>query len=129
MFDKSPKSYTDALGKTNRIVEATIIKGNIDSIADFRLDGHLIGNFNSKGKLVIGPAGSVTGDIFCENVDIEGRFDGKIFVIDLLNVKTNATITGEVTCGKLSVEPGANFTATCLMKTENAPLQLENGKA
>ena len=65
MFDKAQKSYTDALGKTNRIVEGTIIKGNIESIADFRLDGHLIGNFNSKGKLVVGPAGLVHGNIFC----------------------------------------------------------------
>lgn len=129
MFDKSPKSYTDALGKTNRIVEGTTIKGNIESVADFRLDGHLIGNFNSKGKLVIGPAGAVTGDIFCENADIEGKFEGKIQVKDLLNVKTKAIIIGEVACGKLSVEPGANFTATCLMKTANAPLQIENGKA
>lgn len=129
MFDKSPKSYTDALGKTNRIVEGTTIKGNIESIADFRLDGHLIGNFNSKGKLVIGPVGAVMGDIFCENADIEGKFEGKIQVKDLLNVKTKAIIIGEVTCGKLSVEPGANFTATCLMKTANTPLQIENGKA
>ena len=53
MFEKSPKSYTDLLGKTNRIVEGTTIKGDIISPADFRLDGHLIGNFQTKGKIVI----------------------------------------------------------------------------
>lgn len=63
MFEKKPKSYTDLLGKTNRIVEGTIIKGNIHSHADFRLDGNLVGNFQSEGKIVIGPAGSVKGDI------------------------------------------------------------------
>lgn len=117
MFDKKPKSYTDLLGKTNRIVEGTIIKGNILSHADFRLDGDLVGNFQSDGKIVIGPAGSVKGDIACKNADIEGKFEGKIQVIEILNVKAKASIHGEVVCGKLSVEPGAEFSATCVMKT------------
>jgi cytoskeletal protein CcmA (bactofilin family) len=117
MFDKKPKSYTDLLGKTNRIVEGTLIKGNILSQADFRLDGDLVGNFQSNGKIVIGPAGSVKGDIVCKNADIEGKFEGKIQVAEILNIKSKASIHGEVVCGKLSVEPGAEFSATCIMKT------------
>jgi cytoskeletal protein CcmA (bactofilin family) len=116
MFEKSPKSYTDLLGKTNRIVEGTTITGDINSPADFRLDGHLIGNFQSKGKIVIGPAGSVKGDIICKNADIEGHFEGKIQVQEILNVKSKSHIKGEVICGKLSVEPGAEFSASCVMK-------------
>ncbi len=116
MFEKSPKSYTDLLGKTNRIVEGTTITGDINSPADFRLDGHLIGNFQSKGKIVIGPAGSVKGDIICKNADIEGHFEGKIQVLEILNVKSKSHIKGEVVCGKLSVEPGAEFSASCVMK-------------
>lgn len=117
MFDKKPKSYTDLLGKTNRIVEGTIIKGNILSHADFRLDGDLVGNFQSNGKIVIGPAGSIKGDIICKNADIEGRFEGKIQVAEVLNIKAKAVIHGEVVCAKLAVEPGAEFSATCIMKT------------
>lgn len=117
MFEKSPKSYTDLLGKTNRIVEGTIIRGNILSHADFRLDGDLIGNFKSDGKIVIGPAGTVKGDIICKNADIEGKFEGKIQVTEILNVKSKASIHGEVITGKLSVEPGAEFSASCIMKT------------
>lgn len=128
MFEKSTKSYTELLGKTNRIVEATTIKGHIESIADFRLDGHLIGNFTSKGKLVIGPAGSVTGDISCQNVDVEGTVKGKIVVQDILSVKNKASIQGEVTCGKLSVEPGADFSATCMMKTISKPALPAHGE-
>ncbi len=116
MFDKKPKSYTDLLGKTNRIVEGTVIKGDILSHADFRLDGELVGNFQSNGKIVIGPAGIVKGDIICKNADIEGKFHGKIQVAEILNVKSKASIHGEVVCGKLSVEPGAEFSASCVMK-------------
>ena len=121
MFDKPQKSYTDLLGKTNRIVEGTTIKGDIISQADFRLDGELVGNFTSKGKIVIGPAGSVTGDIKCKNADIEGKFNGKIEVAEVLNVKAKAHIIGEVITGRLSVEPGAEFSASCIMKTPVKP--------
>lgn len=116
MFKKDSKSYPDLLGKTNRIVESTIIKGDISSSSDFRLDGQLIGNFQSKGKLVIGPAGNIKGDINCKNADIEGKFEGKIQVSELLTIKSKASIHGEVICGKLAVEPGAEFSATCVMK-------------
>lgn len=127
MFDKKSKPYTDLLGKTNRIVEGTVITGNIVSQADFRLDGELIGNFQSTGKLVIGPSGSVTGDIICKNADIEGSYKGKIQVAEILVVKSKASIHGEVTVGKLSVEPGAEFSASCIMK-HNKNLLLTDGK-
>lgn len=115
MFEKQ-KSYTDLLGKTNRIVEGTSITGDIVSQADLRLDGHLVGNFTSQGRLVIGPAGSVTGDIKCKSADIEGKFNGRIEVDELLSIKNKSHIQGEVIAGKLAVEPGAVFTATCTMK-------------
>lgn len=120
MFDKKPKSYTDLLGKTNRIVEGTTIHGDIISSADFRLDGELIGNFTSNGKLVIGPAGSAKGDIICNMVDIEGKFEGKMQIEETLNIKESASIIGEVIIGKLSVEPGAIFNASCVMLSNNA---------
>ena len=116
MFDKPQKSYTDLLGKTNRIVEGTSLEGYIVSQADFRLDGHLVGNFTSSGRLVIGPAGSVTGDIVCKTADIEGKFNGKIEVTDILNIRSKASIKGEAIVGKLSVEPGADFSASCVMR-------------
>ena len=129
MFDKKTKSYTDLLGKTNRIVEGTLLKGDIVSQADFRLDGELIGNFQSKGKIVIVPQASVTGDIVCKNADIEGKYNGKITVLELLNVKHKASIHGEVVCGKLAVEPGADFSASCLMKTNTKTLIANDGQS
>lgn len=129
MFEKkNQKSYTDLLGKTNRIVEGTIIKGDIISQADFRLDGELVGNFHSSGKIVIGPAGKVVGDIVCRNADIEGKFDGKIEVMEVLNIKAKAKIKGEVIVGKLSVEPGAEFSATCVMKANVKNLNQNDGR-
>jgi cytoskeletal protein CcmA (bactofilin family) len=128
MFEKVKKSGTEQLGKTNRIVEGTSIVGDIVSKADFRLDGELIGNFTSQGKIVIGAKGAVKGEIICNNADIEGEFHGKIKVLEILNIKSTAQIHGEVTVGKLSIEPGADFTATCTMLTHNKEVTLKDGK-
>lgn len=128
MKEKAPKSYTDFLGKTNRIVEGTEIIGDIISKADFRLDGKLQGNFTTTGKIVIGPAGSIKGDVICKNADIEGKFDGILKVEEILNVKSKASISGEVTCGKLSVQPGADFSASCTMKPNVKNLHPNGGQ-
>ncbi|MFY7988282.1 MAG: bactofilin family protein [Flavobacterium sp.] len=115
MFEKV-KNQDHLLGKTNRIVEGTIITGDISTLADFRLDGKLKGNFTSEGKIVIGPTGEVIGDIMCKSIDIEGVFSGKLQSEGMLNVKSKAHITGEVIVGKLAVEPGARFEASCEMR-------------
>jgi cytoskeletal protein CcmA (bactofilin family) len=128
MFNKKAKPYTELLGKTNRIVEGTVIKGDIISEADFRLDGELTGSFQSTGKLVIGPSGIIMGDIICNNADIEGKVNGNIQVTEILNVKSKASIHGEVTVGKLSIEPGADFSASCIMKTNIKNLILSDGQ-
>lgn len=128
MFEKVKKPGTELLGKTNRIVEGTSIVGDIVSKADFRLDGELIGNFTSQGKLVIGAKGTVKGEIICNNADVEGEFHGKIKVLEILNIKATARIHGEVLVGKLSIEPGAEFTATCTMITTSKEIPEKNGK-
>lgn len=129
MFEKVKKNGTEQLGKTNRIVEGTSIIGDIVYQADFRLDGELIGNFTSQGKIVIGAKGVVKGEIICNNADIEGEFHGKIKVLETLNIKSTAQIHGEVAVGKLSIEPGADFTATCTMlEHSNTVIMLEDGK-
>lgn len=115
MFDKSKNTTNTSIGKTNRLIEGTHIEGNITSTTDFRLDGVLIGNFTSKGKLVIGPKGAVKGNISCSNVDIEGVFEGVLKINELLSIKSTAKLKGEVFIGKLAVEPGALFEANCQM--------------
>ncbi|SRR5690554_5201867 len=116
MFDRKKNNSKDFFGKPNRIVEKTRIKGDIHSVSDFRIDGEVIGNFSSEGKLVIGETGRIIGNITCKNLDIEGYYEGKANVTELLSLKAKAKIIGEVIVGKLAVEPGAEFMATCQMR-------------
>ncbi len=117
MFEKNKTKEEQPFGKTNRIVQGTNIKGDVETKEDFRLDGVLIGNYTSTGKLVIGSTGEVQGNIKCKNVDIEGKYTGKLVVDELLTVKSSAQIKGDVIVGKLSIELGAVFEASCAMKS------------
>jgi cytoskeletal protein CcmA (bactofilin family) len=67
---------------------------------------------------VLGPKSKVEGNITCKNIDIEGKFNGKLVVEELLGIKKTAKISGEVTVGKLAIEPGAIFEASCDMKSK-----------
>ena len=101
--------------KLNRIVAGTSIEGVVITDSNIRIDGRLKGSVNAKGRLVIGPTGSVIGDIICENADIEGVHEGKITVNGLLLLKSSAKLKGDIFTNKMAIEAGASFTGTCSM--------------
>lgn len=101
--------------KLNRIVEGTRIEGTIHSDSNIRIDGEVIGDIQTKGRLVIGPKGKINGDITCQNAEIEGSIDGKIMVEDLLSLKASSHFEGEIYTAKLAIDPGATFSGSCHM--------------
>ncbi|MDB4709234.1 polymer-forming cytoskeletal protein [Flavobacteriaceae bacterium] len=100
----------------NVVAKNTAIIGDITSEGDFRIDGTLEGNIKTKGRVIIGISGSVKGKIDAVNSDIEGKFSGELQVQETLTIKATAIISGDVVIGKLSVEPGATFNASCSMR-------------
>ncbi len=99
--------------KLNRIVEETVIKGDIKGDSNFRIDGILIGSLDTLGKLVIGPTGKIEGEVKCSNADIEGVFNGNISVDGLLNIKATAKVTGTITTNQIGMEVGCSFNGVC----------------
>lgn len=99
----------------NLLGTGTMVKGDIHSDGDFRIDGKLTGSINCKGKLVVGTTGSVNGEIVCGNIDISGQVEGQVLVNELLSLKSTARLKGDISTSKLSIEPGAVFSGTCKM--------------
>lgn len=104
----------------NMILAGTTIKGDIESNENIRFEGTLIGNVSTKGKIIIGPTGTIRGEIVCKNADVEGKIEGKITVTDLLSLKSTSIIDGDIVAKRLAIEPGAKFTGSCSMSDENA---------
>jgi cytoskeletal protein CcmA (bactofilin family) len=104
----------------NLISNGTEITGDVKSNGDIRIDGLLTGNLTTKGKVVIGPTGKVKGEVYCKNSEVSGTVDGKICVSQLLTLKTDSKVSGDILTFKLSIEPGAKFTGNCKMsESEN----------
>jgi cytoskeletal protein CcmA (bactofilin family) len=99
----------------NTIAQDTKITGNIESDGDIRFDGVLVGDLDCKGRVVVGPDSIVKGNIRCTSAEVMGTVQGELLVKDLLSLKSSASITGNLTMGKLSVEPGARFVGNCKM--------------
>jgi cytoskeletal protein CcmA (bactofilin family) len=100
----------------NRITEGTAIVGDFSSKSGVRIDGSVEGTVKTIAKVVVGEKGIIKGNLECQHADIEGKVVGKLFVSEILTLKATAHIEGEVVAGKLAIEPGATFNATCVMK-------------
>ena len=116
MFHSKQKPLKPKTMERNVIAKNTSITGEIISEGDFRVDGSLEGTLKTNGKVIIGVDGLVKGKVESTNADIEGRFSGELVVHETLSIKGTSNITGDILIGKLSVEPGAIFNATCAMK-------------
>ena len=116
MFSNKEKTQKPKVMEINVVAKNTAIIGDITSEGDFRIDGTLEGNIKTKGRVIIGISGSVKGKIDAVNSDIEGKFSGELQVQETLTIKATAIISGDVVIGKLSVEPGATFNASCSMR-------------
>lgn len=112
----------------NRIVEGTSIEGEIRCESNIRIDGSFVGNLNTKGRLVVGPAGRIEGTITCQNAEVEGLVKGKLNVQQLLSLKGSAKVEGDIFTDKLSIEPGATFTGACNMGAKVKDIKKEEIK-
>jgi len=100
---------------TTLIGSGTTLKGDISSSSDLRIDGTIIGNITSSAKVVVGANGAVEGDIKGNQADIIGKVTGNVKAKDLLQLRGDAIVNGNLYAGKLQIEPSATFNGQCHM--------------
>jgi cytoskeletal protein CcmA (bactofilin family) len=100
---------------TTLIGAGTTLKGDLSSNSDLRIDGTVIGNIHSASKIVIGANGVVEGDLSGNQADIVGKVSGNIRTKELLQLRGESVVTGNLYAGKLQVEPSATFNGQCHM--------------
>lgn len=117
-------------GLHNVLATGTVLTGKIETESDFRLDGHVEGEVICKGKIVIGPKGSVKGNITTVNAEIFGKVEGAIRAGERLILKSSAEIKGDIFIQTLEIEPGAKLNGSCTMSgREGASAQVANANA
>jgi cytoskeletal protein CcmA (bactofilin family) len=132
MFNSKSKSEdTESVvptGSASLIGSGTSMKGDITSNGDLRIDGTLVGNIICSAKVIIGAGGSVEGDVSGQQADIMGKVTGTIKVKELLQLKSNCQVNGNLYSAKLQIEPAATFNGQCHM-TQEEPKSLGNNKS
>lgn len=117
MFSDKKNNTAEVGGQQdrNRLSTNTTVKGEIISDGNFRVDGKIIGELITKGKVFIGKNASLEGTLKCESADVEGKLYGTIEVQNNLTLKSSSDVNGDITIGSLNIEPGAKFDAKCSM--------------
>jgi cytoskeletal protein CcmA (bactofilin family) len=132
MFNSKSKSETTETvvptGSASLIGSGTSLKGDITSSGDLRIDGTLVGNIICSAKVIIGANGVVEGDVSGVTADIMGKVSGTIKVKELLMLKSNCQVNGNIHSAKLQIEPAANFNGQCHMIHE-APVSTTSSKS
>jgi cytoskeletal protein CcmA (bactofilin family) len=130
MFNQKTKTTENSHSSSTNIISVdTIIRGDLESNGDMRIDGKLIGNIDCKAKLLIGPQGVVEGNITGNNADVHGKVNGNIKLNGQLNLIGKSVITGDIHVGKLQIESTVCFNGKCHMGANVVELNNEQATA
>ncbi len=124
-YERSTESAN--VNDVSRISAGSVIKGEITSPNDIRIDGTFEGKIISQARVVVGEKAVIKGDIICNNADYWGRIEGNSFVKDTLSLKDTCVVEGDLHIRRLQVELDAKFNGVCKMISEEEFTQLTEG--
>ena len=119
MFNKEKSTQTEktSTGGAPLISAGTVLKGDLKSESDLRIDGTIHGNVSSGAKVVIGPSGFVEGNIDGINADISGRLVGNVAVKESVQLRNTGNVQGNIAAASLQIEAGSVFNGQSQMGT------------
>jgi len=123
MLSNKKKEEVNTTKGVNLIGEGTRIEGDITAAGDIRVDGQLKGDLTTAARVVIGPNGSIEGQVKCTFAEVIGQLKGDIHATETLTLRATAKIIGNLTVGRLIVESGAVFSGSCTMSGQVKPIQ------
>ena len=123
-FKKELKEFKKELKETpvsafNVLCNTAAVKGDIFIEGDFRFDGKMVGNLECTGKITLGSASYIEGEITCKDAEISGKIKGNIKTTGLLSLKGTSKVEGEIVSEKLTVEVGAILSMKCTIENKS----------
>jgi len=109
----SPNSYNPVKTVSAPIEQATIgrtlvIKGELSGAEALYIDGRIEGKITlPDNRVTIGRNGIVQANITAKEVVVMGKVSGNIECTDRVDIRSEGSVTGEVSTVRISVEDGA----------------------
>lgn len=85
------------------------LKGEIRVEGTVRIDGRLHGDVHTKGQVIVGEDGLVTGTIHAGTLICSGRIKANVTATERVQLLQPGILIGEVHCPVFSMEEGAKF--------------------
>jgi cytoskeletal protein CcmA (bactofilin family) len=86
------------------------IKGTISGDEDLQIDGKVEGPISLPGRrLTVGPSGRVSSEVKAREVIVCGDVAGNLSAQDRVEIKKDASVIGDITAARISIEDGAQF--------------------
>ena len=105
-----------AHGEGTIIGKGTVINGNMESDATLlRVDGKVNGDVTTKGELVVGPQGSITGEIKAGALSISGSVRGNVTSDTTVDILTKGSLIGDVDCKGITIDHDCIIQGKCNM--------------
>jgi cytoskeletal protein CcmA (bactofilin family) len=109
----NPNSYNPVKTVSAPIEQATIgrslvIKGEVSGTESLYVDGRIEGTISlPENRLTIGRNGVVQANINAREVVVMGKVTGNIECADRIDIRSEGSVTGDVSTVRISVEDGA----------------------
>src|ERR687889_1408301 len=105
MKDKNANGSSSNGNSATLLSAGTTLNGDVASETDLRIDGTVKGNVICSAKVIIGTTGVIEGNITGLQADVAGKVLGNIEVKELLQMREECFVEGNIVAGKLQIEP------------------------
>jgi cytoskeletal protein CcmA (bactofilin family) len=102
------------------IGSGALFEGTLSLQGDFRIDSEFRGELCTDGKIVVGPTGSVVGDIHAREVEVLGAVVGNVSARRQLILHKGCRVHGDLETACLEVERHAFFQGATRMTEPQA---------
>lgn len=129
MFKKKEATKSGASSAQNITVinKGTVVEGEIQVQGTIRIYGQLNGTVRSEGRVIVAEDGTLSGDLYAAAAEVSGTVEG-VIEADRLDLRSTATVEGNVVVKTFTTETGAIFVGDCKMP-QNGVLPSGDGAA
>jgi cytoskeletal protein CcmA (bactofilin family) len=96
-------------------------RGQLSFERFLRIDGSFEGELLSQGKVSVGPTGKVKANLNLREAIIEGVVEGNITVQEKLELRGEASVTGDIRAKSLCVDEGVTITGLVIVTPKADP--------
>lgn len=97
-------------GEQATIGKSLVIKGEVTGSESLYIDGKVEGSINLSGnRVTVGRNGQVAANISAREIVVLGKVRGNVTASDRVDIRSEGSLTGDVTAQRISIEDGAFF--------------------